>query len=85
MAADRTEGFNQVSSNVSALFYYLNKEFELSELDDPRFIKGRSAKIVYKGKSIGVFGEVAPQVLENWGIQMPASCCEIDLDFLMVD
>ena len=85
MSADRTEGFNQVSSNVSALFYYLNKEFELSELDDPRFIKGRSAKIVYKGKSIGVFGEVAPQVLENWGIQMPASCCEIDLDFLMED
>ena len=68
---------------MSALFYYLNKEYELIELDDPRFIKGRSAQIVYNGKKLGVFGEVSPQVLENWGIQMPATCCEIDLDILM--
>ncbi len=83
LSADRSEGYNQVSSSVSALFYYLNKEYELIELDDPRFIKGRSAQIVYNGKKLGVFGEVSPQVLENWGIQMPATCCEIDLDILM--
>ncbi len=82
-SADRSEGYNQVSSSVSAVFYYLNKEYELVELDDPRFIKGRSAQIVYRGKNVGVFGEVSPQVLENWGIQMPATCCEIDLDILM--
>lgn len=83
LSADRSEGFNQISSSVSAIFYYLNKEYELVELDDPRFIKGRSAQIVYNGKNVGVFGEVAPQVLENWGIQMPATCGEIDLDILM--
>lgn len=83
LSADRTEGYNQVSSSVSAVFYYLSKEFELKELDDPRFIKGRSAQIMYKGKNVGVFGEVSPGVLENWGIQMPATCCEIDLDILM--
>ncbi len=82
MSADRNEGFNQVSSNVSAIFYYLNKEYELVELDDPRFIKGRSAQIIYNGENVGIFGEVSPQVLENWGIQMPATCCEIDLDIL---
>ena len=85
LSADRTEGYNQVSSSVSAIFYYLNKEYELVELDDPRFIKGRSAQIVYKGKNVGVFGEVAPQVLENWGIQMPSTCCEIDLDILIME
>ncbi len=83
LSADRNEGYNQVSSSVSALFYYLNKDYELKELDDPRFIKGRSARIIYNGRDIGVFGEVSPNVLENWGIQMPATCCEIDLDLLM--
>lgn len=83
LSADRTEGYNQVSSSVSAVFYYLNKEYELTELDDPRFIKGRSAKIIYNGKTVGVLGEVSPHVLENWGIQMPTTCCEIDLDILM--
>jgi len=82
LSADRAEGYNQVSSVVSAVFYYLNKDFELIELDDPRFIKGRSAQIVYKGKNVGVFGEISPLVLENWGIQMPSTCCEIDLDIL---
>ncbi len=83
LSADRAEGFNQVSSCVSAIFYYLNKDYELVELDDPRFIKGRSAKIMYKNKEVGVFGEVSPLVLENWGIQMPSTCCEIDMDILM--
>jgi phenylalanyl-tRNA synthetase beta chain len=85
LSADRTEGYNEVSSFVSAVFYYLNKEYELVELDDPRFIKGRSARILYKGKQVGVFGEVSPQVLENWGIQMPSTCCEIDLDILKME
>jgi len=85
LSADRAEGYNQVSSSVSAIFYYLNKDYKLVELDDPRFIKGRSAKIMYKNKEVGVFGEVSPLVLENWGIQMPSTCCEIDLDILMED
>ncbi|MCF6335267.1 MAG: phenylalanine--tRNA ligase subunit beta, partial [Spirochaetales bacterium] len=83
MSADRNEGYNQVSSSVSALFYYLNRDYELKEMDDPRFIKGRSARVIYMGRAVGVFGEVSPGVLENWGIQMPATCCEIDLDLLM--
>jgi phenylalanyl-tRNA synthetase beta chain len=83
LSADKTEGFNQVSSTISAVFYYLNKDFKLAELDDPRFIKGRSAQILYKGNKVGIFGEITPQVLENWGIQMPSTCGEIDLDILM--
>lgn len=40
MSVDRNEGFNQVNSNVSAVFYYLNKDYVLVELNDPRFITG---------------------------------------------
>lgn len=85
LSADGEIGFNEVSAHVSAVFYYLSKDYQLEELDDPRFIKGRSAKVMYKGTQAGMFGEVHPQVLENWGIQVPCTCCEIDLDTIMED
>lgn len=83
LSADSDVGFNQISSTVSAVMFYLNKEYTLKELDDPKFIPGRCAVIVSEGRQVGVFGEVHPAVLENWGIQMPSVVCEIDLDLLM--
>ena len=52
---------------------------------DPRFIPGRSAVIIYNGKPAGVFGEIHPEVLENWGITVPCTAGEIDLDALLPD
>ena len=75
--------FNDVSSHVSAIFFYLSKEYKLKEIDDPRFINGRSAQIIYKTKPIGIFGEIHPQILGNWGIQTPCTAAEIDLDEIM--
>jgi phenylalanyl-tRNA synthetase beta chain len=80
--SDREADFNDVSAKVSALFYYLSKAYTLQELDDPRFIKGRSAAIIYKDRSVGVMGEVHPDILENWGIGMPCTVAEIDLDLI---
>jgi phenylalanyl-tRNA synthetase beta chain len=75
--------FNTVASQLQALFYYLSREYEVEEADDSRFIPGRAAAIIYKGQRIGVFGEIHPQVLENWGITMPCTACEVDLDALL--
>ena len=83
LCADREAGFNDVNSHVSALFFYLNREFTLSEMDDPRFITGRSGEIICNGRTVGVLGEIHPQVLENWGIQMPCACAEVELDALL--
>jgi len=85
LSADGEIGFNEVASHVSALFYYLSKDYSLDELDDPRFIRGRSARILSGAREVGIFGEVHPQVLENWGIQVPCTCCEIDLDTLLME
>ncbi|GAB1482521.1 hypothetical protein MASR2M78_13370 [Treponema sp.] len=75
--------FNIVSSQLQALFYYLSREYTVEETADPRFIPGRVASIVYKGTAIGVFGEIHPEVLENWGVNMPCTAAEVDLDALL--
>ncbi len=83
LASDREMGFNEVTAEVSVLLYYVGASYELVEREDPRFIAGRCAGISVKGVGVGVYGEVHPQVLENWRIGMPCTACEIDLDMLM--
>jgi phenylalanyl-tRNA synthetase beta chain len=82
LVADRETGFNDVDAHLLALFYYLSLEPELSALEDPRFIPGRAAEIRVKGRKVGIMGEVHPQVLENWGIQMPCAAVELSLDLM---
>ena len=83
VTADASAGFTLASSHVSILMYYLSREYELTESDDDRFIPGRAATILVGGAIVGVFGELHPQVLENWGIGVPCTACEIDLDRLL--
>jgi phenylalanyl-tRNA synthetase beta chain len=83
MSAHRDAGFNEVNSQVSALLFYLGKDYENRELEDPRFIPGRGAAVFIGGVRVGVFGEVHPTVLENWGITMPTTLAEFDLDLVM--
>ncbi|MCF7929543.1 MAG: phenylalanine--tRNA ligase subunit beta [Spirochaetales bacterium] len=83
LSSQREAGFNMINSQISALFFYLSIEYELTELDDPRFITGRAARILAGGTEVGVMGEIHPEVLENWGIQMPCAAAEVDLDLLM--
>jgi len=75
--------FNTAAAELQTLFYYLSREYEVEESSDSRFISGRAAAIIYKGKPIGVFGELHPEVLENWGVTVPCTAGEIDLDALL--
>jgi phenylalanyl-tRNA synthetase beta chain len=81
--ADRDTGFNAVAGQLQTLFYYLAREYETEESGDPRFIPGRAAAVIFKGKPAGVFGEIHPEILENWGVTVPCAAGEIDLDALM--
>jgi phenylalanyl-tRNA synthetase beta chain len=50
------------------------------EAKDPAFIEGRQGEILVGGKGVGVFGEIHPRVLENFGIPNPVVAFEIELD-----
>jgi phenylalanyl-tRNA synthetase beta chain len=76
-------GFNTAAAELQTLFYYLSREYDVEESSDARFIPGRTAAIIYSGKQIGVFGELHPEALENWGVTVPCTAGEIDLDALI--
>jgi phenylalanyl-tRNA synthetase beta chain len=75
--------FNTAAGQLQTLFYYLSREYEVEESDDSRFIPGRAAAVVYQGKPIGVFGELHPELLENWGVSVPCTAGEIDIEALL--
>jgi phenylalanyl-tRNA synthetase beta chain len=81
--ADKDANFNTAAGQMQTLFYYLSREYDVAESGDPRFIPGRAAAVLYKGAVIGVFGELHPEVLENWGVTVPCTAGEIDLDALL--
>lgn len=75
--------YNNAASEMATLLYFLDYEYTVAESNDSRFIPGRQAKLLVGGKEVGVFGEVHPQVLENWSINVPCVAGEIDLESLM--
>jgi phenylalanyl-tRNA synthetase beta chain len=81
--ADKDANFNTAASQLQALFYYISREYTVQESEDPRFIPGRAASIIYRENPIGVFGEIHPGVLENWGVTVPCTAAEFDLEALL--
>ncbi|TVQ28015.1 MAG: phenylalanine--tRNA ligase subunit beta [Spirochaetaceae bacterium] len=83
VAADADAGFTAISGDLSVLFYYLSREYRVEESDDPRFIPGRAARVLIGDTVVGVVGELHPQVLENFGITVPVTCCDLDLNAIL--
>jgi phenylalanyl-tRNA synthetase beta chain len=83
--AGQDANFNTAAGQLQTLFYYISRDYEVRESADSRFIPGRGAAILYKGRIAGVFGEIHPEVLENWGITLPCTAGEVDLDELLPD
>lgn len=74
--------FTEVAQVLAYLLKNFQKNYLLTPKDYPYFISGRSAEILINNKAIGVIGEIAPQVLENWNLRMPVSALELDFDSL---
>ena len=83
LSAESNANYNAAASEVASVLYFLDHKYEVKESNDPRFIPGRQAAVIIKGKQVGVFGEIHPQVLENWAITVPCFGGELDLEELL--
>ncbi|MCD1295012.1 phenylalanine--tRNA ligase subunit beta [Methanocella sp. CWC-04] len=77
-------GFNEVKAKLQALCFNFGLADKLSTppASDPTFIDGRCAEIVIGDKRAGIIGEVRPEVLKNWGIEMPVAVFEMEVSAL---
>ncbi|XP_020104410.1 phenylalanine--tRNA ligase beta subunit, cytoplasmic-like [Ananas comosus] len=51
--------------------------------EEPEFFPNRQCSIIFKGKEIGDFGIVHPEVLKKFGIPDPCSFVKIDVQALL--
>jgi phenylalanyl-tRNA synthetase beta chain len=75
--------FSELHSCLDLLLYYLDRPYQLETLDHPSFLTGRAGKILCGGRTVGMLGEIHPEVLERWQIEMPAAAMELDLHQLL--
>ncbi len=79
VAVDPKSNFNDAKALVIALGRSLGVEIKVRKADDKRFIPGRCAEIISSNTTIGVFGELHPIVLRNFGIEEPGIALEIEM------
>ena len=71
--------FTEAKEILDGLMRHLGFEYELEEMEHPSFISGRVGRVIVEGKELGIIGEVHPQVLENWGLEIPVAVFEVFL------
>jgi phenylalanyl-tRNA synthetase beta chain len=77
-------GFNEIKTKLQALCYNFGKGEQLrtASTGHPAFIDGRCAEIFVGDKKAGIIGEIRPQVLRKWGIEMPIALFEMEISSL---
>lgn len=77
-------GFNEIKTKLQSLCYNfgLADKLRTAAVEYPSFIPGRCAEIFIGDKKAGIIGEIHPQVLKNWGIEMPIALFEMDVSSL---
>ncbi len=80
MAVSHTAAdFTEIKQCADAMVKALGLSYSVEPCGMRTFIRGRGGKIKVKGKPVGFIGEVSPEVLENWQLEMPVAVLEIDL------
>jgi phenylalanyl-tRNA synthetase beta chain len=74
VCANATANYTDAKSIVEGIFRELGKKLEFKEKALPFMIKGRSAEFAH-----GYIGEVSPEVLSRFEINVPVSCFEFEL------
>ncbi len=71
--------FTEIQAVVDAVLRERRIAYEVSESNDPAFIEGRRADIIINGEKTGVFGEIHPGVISNFGLEHPIIGFELGL------
>ncbi|MBI2580387.1 phenylalanine--tRNA ligase subunit beta [Candidatus Woesearchaeota archaeon] len=82
VSAHSKADFTEQKQHLSAILGSLGAQFAIKPTEHAAFIKGRAGSIIVDNETIGVIGEISPAVLSKFGIEMPATALELNLNLL---
>ncbi|MBW2991944.1 phenylalanine--tRNA ligase subunit beta [Candidatus Woesearchaeota archaeon] len=71
--------FTESKQALDYLMNALNLNYEIEETEHNSFIEGRVGRITVSRKKIAYIGEIHPEVLQNWSLEMPIAGFEINI------
>lgn len=71
--------FSEIKGVFSGFLSSFGLKYDVKEEQYPFFIQGRACSLQIDGKNIGKMGEINPEVLYNFKLEMPVASFEIDL------
>lgn len=74
--------YTHVRQVIEYLLRMIGYEASFKSIKDPRFIPGRCASVTVGKKKIGVIGELHPQVITNFKLELPCCAAELNLELL---
>ena len=73
-------GFTYVKAVAETLLRELGIVHEVRPIEHPSFLEGRAAEFVSDGKSLGIVGEMHPEVILGFELEHPVAAFEFDLE-----
>ncbi len=71
--------YTKAKQVLESIFEALGVEAEYEETEHPSFVPGRAARVYVNGKGVVYIGEVHPEVLDNFDLEMPVATFELNL------
>ena len=71
--------YTEIRQVLDYIMQRFGLSYELEEAEHKSFIEGRVARAIVKGKKVAYLGELNPEVLLNWGLEMPIAALELNL------
>lgn len=84
LATHHNAEYSEIRSMLDILMKSLGISYSLKEGHHPTFMPGRISEIMVNGKRIGIVGEIHPQILNNFNIELPSAGLEIDVEELLL-
>ena len=74
--------FTKIKQILDFLMRMLDLKYEIRDVEHSSFISGRVGRVSVNGKDVAYIGEISPEVLSNFSLEMPVSVFELNLSEL---
>ena len=74
--------YTEIRQVLDSIMKLLGLHYDIEEADHNSFIEGRAGRAIVKGKKVAYLGEINPEVLSRWGLEMPVAALELNLSEL---
>ena len=81
LSCHSTANFTEIKSIVTSVLSNLGYSMQISDSENPSFIEGRAADVIGEsgnGSIKGFFGEISPEVINNFTLEYPVVAFEIE-------